>query len=143
MAAYSSHVQDDSWEPWCILLQGPAGRQAVLMDMPQEMVDNGLGSTEAIPLSGGPTIGYTGTLWILCGCDIKLYAEQVYVDPAPSRRPLAMPLEYAWQRAALRRENEALARHALSTRLCCTVEVASTILSFAGQPIPDPTAALC
>ena len=112
------------------------------MDMPQEMVDNGLGSTEAIPLSGGPTIGYTGTLWILCECDIKLYAEQVYVDPAPSRRPLAMPLEYAWQRAAWRRENEALARHALSTRLCCTVEVASTILSFAGQPISD-AAALC
>ena len=102
------------------------------MDIPQEMVDNGLGSTEAIPIGGGSTIGYTTALWIVCDDVLSLYAEEVYTDLAPSRRPLAMPLEEAWQRAAVRRVNRALVRHALSERLCNTVEMVFNVLSFVG-----------
>ena len=131
MTAACTHVRGDGLDQWGILLHAPPGRQAVLLTIPDEMLLNGLGSEEPIQARHGFDSISTRVIWIVSSIDIAMYADQLDVGPPPHQRPIAMPLEAAWQRAAARRTHRALARIALSKRLRGSIPLSETIVAQA------------
>ena len=131
MAEAYSPMRDDCWDQWGILLDGPPGRQAILTDIPDEMITNGLGSAEAMPIGGDSRTGYTRMLWIVSHVDLALHAADMYDGPPPDQRPSAMPLEAAWQEAAECRIYRELVRAALANRLRGNLFLSETIVLFA------------